>query len=75
MMINLDNLAKEFGKKVKIERIKKDISQEQLAEMAELHRTTLGGIENGKNMPNLETIAKLANALELSLPEMVDLDF
>lgn len=75
MMINLDKLPKEFGKKVKIERIKKDISQEQLAEMADLHRTTLGGIENGKNTPNLETIAKLANALELSLSEIVDLNF
>lgn len=75
MMINLDKLPKKFGMKVKIERIKKDISQEKLAEMADLHRTTLGGIENGKNMPNLETIAKLANALELSLPEIVDLNF
>lgn len=75
MMINLDKLPKKFGMKIKIERIKKDISQEQLAEMADLHRTTLGGIENGKNMPNLETIAKLANALGLSLSEIVDLTF
>lgn len=75
MMIYLNILSKEFGKKIKIERIKRDISQEKLAELADLHRTTLGGIENGKNMPNLETIAKLANALNMTLPEIVDLDF
>ena len=75
MMINLDKLPKEFGKKIKIERIKRDISQERLAEMADLHRTTLGGIEHGKNMPTLETIAKLANALELSLSEIVNFNF
>ncbi len=75
MMIDLDVLPKEFGKKIKIERIKRDLSQEDLAVLAGLHRTTLGGLENGKNMPNLETIARLANALNMTLPEIVDLDF
>ncbi len=75
MMIELNDLSKKFGKKVKIERIKKEISQEKLAELAKIHRTTLGGIESGQTSPNLDTIAKIANALGLTLPEMVDLNF
>ena len=71
MYIDLNNLSKKLGKKIKIERIKQDISQEKLAEMSGLHRTTLGIIENGKNSPTLDSIARIAIALNLSLSEMV----
>lgn len=74
MKNNLNNLSKNFGKKIKIERIKKDISQEKLAELSGLHRTTLGTIENGKNSPTLDSIARIANALDLTLAEMVTFD-
>jgi transcriptional regulator with XRE-family HTH domain len=74
MMINLDLLSKKFGKKVKIERIKQDISQEELAEASGLHRTTLGAIENGKNSPTLDSMARIANALNLTLMEIVELN-
>jgi len=75
-MNNLDNnLAKEFGKKIQIERIKKEISQEQLAELSNLHRNTISDIEHGKASPTLDTIYKLAKALDLTLSEIVDLNF
>ncbi len=74
MNIDLNDLSKNFGKKIKIERIKQDISQEKLAELAQIHRTTLGQIENGKNSPTLDTIAKIALALNLSLSEILDLN-
>lgn len=67
----INNLSRLFGKKIKIERIKQDISQEQLAEKAQLHRTTLGQIENGKNSPTLDTISKIANALNLSISDLL----
>ncbi len=73
--IDLDNLSKKFGKKIKIERIKRDISQEKLAELANIHRTTLGQIENGKNSPTLDTVARIANALNITLLELLDLNF
>lgn len=75
MTINLNKLSKEFGKKVKIERIKQEVSQEKLAELSDLHRTTIGQIESGKCFPTLDSIAKIANALNLTLSEMVDLNF
>ena len=71
MKNNLDNLSKNFGKKIKIERIKQEISQEKLAELAGLHRTTLGTIENGKTSPTLDSIARIANALNLTISELL----
>lgn len=73
MSINLKTLAKDFGKKIQIERIKRDIPQEELAFRAEIHRTTLSAIERGKTPPNLITIAKIANTLGLSLSELLDI--
>lgn len=69
------NLSKKFGKKVRIERVKREISQEDLAALAGLHRTTLGILENGRTSPTLDTIAKIANALGMTLSSMVDLSF
>ena len=72
MMNNLDNLSKEFGKRIKIERIKKEVSQEKLAELSGLHRTTLGTIENGKTSPTLDSIAKIAKALNVKMSELLE---
>lgn len=71
MKNNLDNLSKIFGKRIKIERIKQEISQEKLAELSGLHRTTLGSIENGKTSPTLDSIARIANALNLTISELL----
>lgn len=71
-MNNLDKLSKEFGKRIKIERIKKEISQEKLAELSGLHRTTLGTIENGKTSPTLDSIAKISQALNVKMSELLD---
>ena len=44
-------------------RAEQRLSQEDLAVKAGISRTTLSGIENGKNVPDGETIAKLVKAL------------
>ena len=45
-------------------------SQEALAEEADMHRTYLAGIERSLRNPSLENLAKLANALGISLAEL-----
>jgi len=40
------------------------LSQEQLGSSAGLHRTEVGELERGKRLPRLDTIIKLAGALE-----------
>ncbi|PSB28670.1 helix-turn-helix domain-containing protein [Chlorogloea sp. CCALA 695] len=56
-----------FGKAIRRRRRELDLSQEKLAERAELHRTYISSIERGKLNPSLENIDKLAKALEISI--------
>jgi transcriptional regulator with XRE-family HTH domain len=69
-----EKLLKSFGKHVKAIRLSKKISQEELALKADLDRTYISGIERGLRNVSLINIVKLANALNVSLIEMVDFD-
>jgi len=67
------DIAKQFGKNVRKYRIMRKLSQEELSNRAELHRTQITLIESGKRCPRLDTIYKLATALNIKpdklLPE------
>lgn len=60
-----------FGRAVKQLRGEYRYSQEVLADRASLNRTYLGEIERGVAVPSLATIAKIAQALNLSASELV----
>lgn len=55
------------GKKIKIARIKKNISQVQLAELLEITQPSLAAIESSKRTPKLETLSRIAAALDVSV--------
>lgn len=57
------NILKQFGAAVKAGRGELGISQEALAEKAGLHRTYVGGVEQGRRDVSLLTIVKLSQAL------------
>lgn len=57
----------QFGKKVREERQKQRLSQEQLAEKAGLHRTYIGMIERAEKNITLENIHKICKALGFNL--------
>ena len=59
-----------FGKKVRVERIRLGISQEQLAARAKVHRTYIGMIERAEKNITLENINKVSHALGLSIKDM-----
>jgi len=48
-----------------------DLSQEQLAERADLHRTYVADIERGARNPTLLTMKKLAKGLGVSSAELL----
>jgi len=48
------------------------ISQEELADRAGLHRTYISDLERGARNPSLESIQRLAKALEVSLPVLFE---
>ncbi len=63
-----------FGKRVRQERTRRELSQEQLAELAGVHRTYIGMIERGEKNITLESIEKLAKALDLMPEELLRSD-
>ena len=61
------DVKKRFGLAIKNWRAKSDISQEELAWRAGLHRSYVADIERGVRNASLQSIEKLANALKVSL--------
>jgi len=59
-----------FGKKVREERIRQELSQEQLASKAGVHRTYIGMIERAEKNITLENIEKIAKALNISISKL-----
>lgn len=53
-------------------REERGLSQEQLAERADLNRSYLGEVERGHAIPSLITLAKLAGALEIRLSSFIE---
>ncbi|MEA2065386.1 MAG: helix-turn-helix transcriptional regulator [Patescibacteria group bacterium] len=59
-----------FGEKVKEERLKQGISQEELASKAGVHRTYIGMIERAEKNITLGNIEKMAKALKIPTKEL-----
>jgi transcriptional regulator with XRE-family HTH domain len=51
-------------------RRERELTQEALSEATGVHRNYIGGIERGERSPTVETIATLADALDVSLVEL-----
>lgn len=60
-----------LGKNVRRLRQQKGLTQEQLAFEAEIDLTYVGGIERGKRNPSLLVMARIADALSVSLPSLL----
>lgn len=59
-----------FGQNVRILRIERGLSQEQLADKAGLHRTYIGMIERAEKNITLCNIEKIAIALSVSIDSL-----
>jgi transcriptional regulator with XRE-family HTH domain len=66
----MDDIRVRFGKAVRQKRRKLGVSQEAFADLCELDRTYIGGIERGERNVALVNIEKIARALKLSLSEL-----
>jgi len=64
------SILEQFGSKVRKNRLKKNLSQEKLAELANLHRTYISQIESGKRNIALKNIEKIAKALDIKVKEL-----
>lgn len=59
-------IEEKFGAVLRTVRISKGLSQEKLAENANLHRTYIGSIERGERNISLKNIILICNALNIS---------
>ena len=62
---------KAIGKRIKIARIKADLTQERLAEAVEISPTHMSNIETGTTRVSLSAIVNLANALSVTVDDLL----
>jgi transcriptional regulator with XRE-family HTH domain len=71
MSIDRRGAARAFGQALKAARLAKGLSQEELAEQAELDRTTPSLYERGLRTPTLSVVIEIARALGLEPAQLV----
>lgn len=60
------NVRERFGRNLADCRVRLGVSQEELGFRASLHRTQIGDLERGKRLPRIDTLVKLAGALDVT---------
>ncbi|PXY40605.1 transcriptional regulator [Flavobacterium cheongpyeongense] len=68
----MEDVRIKFGIKVKVLRLSRGYSQEKLAELADLDRTYIPGIESGKRNVSIIVIEKIAKAFQISISDLMN---
>ncbi len=63
--------SKKLGENLKKIRIMKGITQTEIAKKLDVNRSFVSNIENGKTNPTLSTITNLADALGVTVNELL----
>ncbi|MBQ8482635.1 helix-turn-helix transcriptional regulator [bacterium] len=71
----MNNIKERLGKRIKELRKRQNLTQEKLSEIAGIEIPSLSNIENGKNYPNHETLAKISDALRVKPYELFMFDY
>lgn len=69
--MNKEPILLRFGKNVQEQRKVQQLSQEQLAELAGVHRTYIGMIERAEKNITLLNIEKIAKALKVNISVLI----
>ena len=64
--------AKRLGRNLFMARRRAGFSQEELAAVTCLHRTEIGMVENGTRLPRVDTLIKLASALDVRAEKLLE---
>lgn len=68
------DVRRKLGARVQRLRQAQGLSQEELADRADLHRTYVSGVERGVRNPTVTVLEKLARGLQTSLPDLVSFE-
>lgn len=64
-------ILKQLGLAIKVERVRNGLSQEELAEKANLHRTYIGMVERAERNISVINLIQIAQALNVGLDKLV----
>lgn len=67
----MTSILEVFANNVRNYRLKRRLSQEKLAEEANLHRTYIGMIERGERKVTIVTAEKIAKALKVNIIDLL----
>jgi transcriptional regulator with XRE-family HTH domain len=67
-----DPILAAFGRSLRARRDAKGLSQEQLAERADLDRTYISDIERGTRNPGIKNVVRLARALGIPTAKLLE---
>ena len=65
----MNKIEQRLGDQLKIVRLKKGLTQEQLAELSGLHRTYIGSVERGERNITVKNLYKILLAMNCSLSD------
>ena len=65
-----DDITIKLGLKIRIERQKRKLTQEKLAELSNLNRNFIGMIERGETNITVKNLENIANALNIDIREL-----
>jgi transcriptional regulator with XRE-family HTH domain len=68
--VNFDRTRRELGEGVKEWRRRQHVTQEQLAEAADVHVNALRSVERGKGNPTLKVLWKIATKLKVTVAQL-----
>jgi transcriptional regulator with XRE-family HTH domain len=68
----MQDISGRFAENLVRLRLAAEMNQEDVAVRASIHRTQISYIESGKRMPRLDTLIKLAGALEVPVSALVE---
>lgn len=65
---------KPLGKRLKLARIAKDLTQEELAILTKMRQKAISRYERGECWPSIPTLIKLCNVLEINASDLLEGD-
>ena len=70
-IMDREKLIKNISDNVRLQRTKHRISQDKLSELTGINQQQISYIENGKACPKLETVIKIAEAMNISVNDLI----
>lgn len=71
-MSDYKEILKKIGLNFRVERIKRGLSQERFAEIANVHTNYIGKVERGEQNLTIKKLVELTNVLEIPVDRVME---